>query len=81
MWLADFLYDIKKSKNLVHLSRIASNPSIRDVYECLKLLNGTNPDVIIALGGGSCIDLARLSLHCMVSYLMMSYQSNLCAAL
>lgn len=57
--LADFLHDIKKSKNLVHLSRIASNPSIRDVYECLKLLNGTNPDVIIALGGGSCIDLAK----------------------
>jgi len=75
--LGQWLSVMKKSGNFIHLSRVPTNPSISDVYESLKLLQGTSPDQIIAIGGGSCIDLAKAisALHYLIPANMLSKQS------
>lgn len=46
-------------KRIVHISQIPQNPDVTDVYACLHRLQGVNPNKIVAIGGGSCIDLAK----------------------
>jgi alcohol dehydrogenase class IV len=53
------LIDNLREKDVVHLRQIPRNPDITDVYHYLKVLQGVNPCKIIAIGGGSCIDLAK----------------------
>lgn len=57
--LQQWLSNIKKSGSTVHLGQIPTNPTISDVYNTLKLLHGYQPSKVIAIGGGSCIDLAK----------------------
>lgn len=57
--LEQWLSDIKNTYDVIHLSLIPANPAISDVYNSLIQLRGTNPHKIIAIGGGSCIDLAK----------------------
>jgi len=53
------LENVEKHNNVIHIEKIPSNPTIMDVYENLKLLQGKSINQIIAIGGGSCIDLAK----------------------
>ena len=56
------LYHIRKREKHVHceiFSEVESDPSFDTVKKGLELMNNFNPDVIIALGGGSAIDAAK----------------------
>lgn len=57
--LEEWLSDIKKNRRTVHINQIPTNPTVSDVYNTLKLLHGYQPSKVIAIGGGSCIDLAK----------------------
>ncbi len=57
--LNQWLSEIRDSYNLIHVDTIPANPSVIDVYEKLLSLSGKNIARIIAIGGGSCIDLAK----------------------
>jgi len=57
--LEQWLSGIKKRNNISHYWRIPVNPTITDVYKALLDLGEAKPDLIIAIGGGSCIDLAK----------------------
>ncbi len=49
----------KNIKGLSIFSNVSPNPDIKEVNECSGLIRQNNNDVIIALGGGSTIDLAK----------------------
>ncbi len=56
------LYHLRKRKGYVHsqiFSDVESDPSFETVYRGVEMMRGFNPDVIIALGGGSAIDAAK----------------------
>jgi len=44
---------------VIHIGNIPANPTVSDVHEILNLLKNENIARIIAIGGGSCIDLAK----------------------
>ncbi|MCC8097792.1 MAG: iron-containing alcohol dehydrogenase [Eubacterium sp.] len=46
-------------KNADIFSNVSPNPDIREVNECSEVLRQNKNDIIIALGGGSIIDLAK----------------------
>lgn len=75
--LEQWLSDVKHTNEVIHLSRIPTNPTISDVYNNLKQLQGKNPKNIIAIGGGSCIDLAKAmsALYHLISEDLLSEQS------
>ncbi len=72
-----WLSETKKSGKLIHLNSIPANPSVSDVFESLKYLQGVQIDQIIAIGGGSCIDLAKAisALYSLIPPDMLSKQS------
>ncbi len=47
------------SEKALWIDRIAPNPTQRDVQDALRRLEGSNPAHIIAIGGGSTLDLAK----------------------
>lgn len=52
-----------KSELDLEISRFANfsvNPQYEDLQNGLDVMRGTNPDIIIAIGGGSVIDMAKL---------------------
>lgn len=49
-----------KNKHVTKFSDFNSNPQKEDVQLGVKLLKTNNPDLIIAVGGGSVIDMAKL---------------------
>lgn len=53
---------IIKSLNaeLISFSDFTSNPKIEDVRKGLDIINEIKPDIILAVGGGSAIDMAKL---------------------
>ena len=56
------IYHLRKRANHVHceiFSEVESDPSFDTVNKGLELMRNFNPDVIIALGGGSAIDAAK----------------------
>ena len=56
------LYHLRKRKEYVHsqiFSDVESDPSFDTVYRGVEMMRSFNPDVIIALGGGSAIDAAK----------------------
>ena len=56
------LYHLRKRKEYVHsqiFSDVESDPSFDTVYKGVEMMRAFNPDVIIALGGGSAIDAAK----------------------
>lgn len=74
--LEQWLSDIKSTSDVIHLSHIPTNPAISDVFNNLKQLQGINPNKIIAIGGGSCIDLAKAisALYYLISEDLLSEQ-------
>ncbi len=56
------LYHLRNRRGYVHceiFSDVEPDPSIETVFKGVDLLNSFNPDVIIALGGGSPMDAAK----------------------
>ena len=56
------LYHLRKRQQYVHseiFSEVESNPSFDTIKKGVELIKNFNPDVIIALGGGSPIDAAK----------------------
>ncbi len=49
----------KNINNLSVFSNVSSNPDIKEVNECSRFIRQNSNDIIIALGGGSTIDLAK----------------------
>lgn len=55
-----FFSNIFKLHSLVHFCNFTENPKIEDVCQGIKLFKENNCDYIIAIGGGSVIDMAKL---------------------
>src|SRR5690554_1088186 len=57
--LSDQIHTFKKEGNLFVVTNIPPNPTDLDVFNTLKELKYKNADLMIAVGGGSTIDLAK----------------------
>ncbi len=55
-WLMD---DLHSAGLTTELTRCADEPSLPDIERALHQLNGGTPDVVVGLGGGSVLDLAK----------------------
>lgn len=51
---------VLKIRQVVRFNNFSTNPNIKDVYLGANRLRDADPDVIIAVGGGSVIDMAKL---------------------
>jgi len=60
-----------KNSNYFIYSDFNNDPSLDDVYRAIKILSDFKPDVVIALGGGSTIDIAK-QVNCLSS----NYDTN-----
>jgi len=57
---SNFIDNLLKHENYVHISQVLSNPSVEYLCSVLNSLEGKGPFArIITIGGGSCIDLAK----------------------
>ncbi len=54
------LNNLLKNKKLVIFNNFSPNPKFKEVKAGVKALISTNPDLVIAVGGGSVIDMAKL---------------------
>ena len=57
---ADALAEPFSNTNVTRFSEFDLNPKLKDVQRGLEMLRGTKHDIVIALGGGTAIDLAKL---------------------
>ena len=55
--VTDVLDDVKAEYSI--FSDVKANPTIKNVQDGVKAFKEFNPDVIVAIGGGSCIDTAK----------------------
>jgi len=55
--LVNKLIDV--SKHLIWINEINANPTVKDIISALCKINQTKLDIIIAIGGGSVIDIAK----------------------
>ncbi|MGC8766708.1 MAG: iron-containing alcohol dehydrogenase family protein [Brevinematia bacterium] len=46
-------------KEFIIISEAEQNPSLEDIEKCFNLISNFNPDVLIAIGGGSVIDTTK----------------------
>ncbi|MFC1769339.1 iron-containing alcohol dehydrogenase [Nanoarchaeota archaeon] len=49
----------KNGLEVTHFDNISSNPTLKEMEECVELAKNFKPDFIFALGGGSTIDTAK----------------------
>lgn len=52
----------KAGKEVAHFDSVLPEPPVSVVTKCLELVCQFRPDVIIGLGGGSCIDVAKVAM-------------------
>lgn len=57
--LENWIDELDSNCSLFWINNIASNPTYVDVFNALTSYKGEMPDVIIAVGGGSAIDIAK----------------------
>lgn len=58
---AESILDILlKNKDVIKFNDFKANPKLEDVYSGIELIRQENPDLIVAIGGGSVIDMAKL---------------------
>jgi alcohol dehydrogenase class IV len=57
--LGKWIDELSKDNLLVWINSISSNPTDVDVFKALKIQINELPDVVIAIGGGSAIDMAK----------------------
>ncbi|MBO5375959.1 MAG: bifunctional acetaldehyde-CoA/alcohol dehydrogenase, partial [Bacilli bacterium] len=56
------MYQLRQRRNIVHTEvfyEVETDPSFDTIKKGVRMMNSFNPDVIIALGGGSAIDAAK----------------------
>lgn len=59
-WGLQGVIELLQSQNkVIWIDRHLNNPTPMDIYDALKLTEGINLDLILAVGGGSTIDLAK----------------------
>jgi len=64
---ADRIDPVLTSYQTVRFSSLADYPDLPDIERGVKLCRKTNPDIIIAVGGGTVIDIAKLLRICSVN--------------
>jgi alcohol dehydrogenase class IV len=57
--LHDFIHDLLSRHGGVWLKKIPANPAVLDVTDALKALSGQKINAVIAIGGGSAMDLGK----------------------
>lgn len=57
--LESWLNDLINASSLTWVNKITANPTYIDVYEALLVIKGKKPEVVLAIGGGSVIDMAK----------------------
>lgn len=58
--LSSFVSQLKETtKSFIRITNIPSNPTSEDIADALNHIGSSPVDVILAVGGGSCIDLAK----------------------
>lgn len=57
--LGEWINKLKKKANLYWINQIPSNPTYIDILNTLNVCNNETPDIVIAIGGGSVIDMAK----------------------
>jgi phosphonopyruvate decarboxylase len=50
---------LEGNENVVHFNDFSSNPKIEDIKIGIELYRSQNPDMVIAIGGGSVMDVAK----------------------
>lgn len=58
------LLPLLRERDVVHFREYSPNPTTGDVERGLKVFRARRPDVVIAVGGGSAIDIAKLINTC-----------------
>mgnify|MGYP001208208970 FL=1 len=58
--------DCDKNSNYFIYSDFKNDPSLDDVYKAVKILSNFEPDLVIGIGGGSTIDIAK-QVNCLSS--------------
>ena len=61
---AQVMDPVLQSRHTTWFTEFALNPKIADVERGVALVRNTRPDAVIALGGGSAIDMAKLIAGC-----------------
>jgi len=56
----EFLHDILSNYNVTIFNKFSPNPKIRDVKRGIDLFGKNKTDIVMAIGGGSSIDMAKL---------------------
>ena len=57
----------KNNKNVVEISGVMPNPTLKKLYECIDIARQHQADLLLAVGGGSVCDYAKavaVSVHC-----------------
>ena len=54
------LDNLIKNKDVVKFNDFEANPKLEDVYSGIEFIRQENPDLVVAIGGGSVIDMAKL---------------------
>ncbi len=57
--LESWITNLRVASSLIWINKITSNPTYIDVYEALSIIKGKKPEAVIAIGGGSTIDMAK----------------------
>lgn len=57
--LREWICLLNQSSSVTWLDQVPSNPTYLDVFHSLSALKGKTPDLVVAIGGGSTIDLAK----------------------
>ena len=57
--LDPWMGELRQKAQVTWIRQVSSNPTHIDVYNILDRLKGYRPDVVLAIGGGSTIDLAK----------------------
>ena len=60
MWLQKSLRDLFKNENVTRYSEFSVNPKLKDAIRGAEIARSLGIDVIIAVGGGSVLDMAKL---------------------
>ncbi len=68
LYLETWINNLNINSSLLWIDKIPSNPTYKDVYNALSIIKGFNADFVIAIGGGSTIDMAKASVG--LSYLL-----------
>jgi alcohol dehydrogenase len=58
------LDSLLQGKDILHIADIAPEPEVRHLEECTEQLQSFGPDCVLALGGGSVLDIAKGAAFC-----------------